>query len=85
MKLTSLSKSVRSIVSIGMFSAIAGMSVIQAVHAQPAAGKLGSVCTDAYFANPDYMYTIPPGKQQQKQQEAIDKFGSDPEIGRAHV
>lgn len=79
MQLTVLSKKFAQIGSVAILTAIQGMSVVQTAQAQtPPAGKPGSVCTDAYFANPDYMYTLPPGKQQQKQQAAIDKFEADP-------
>jgi hypothetical protein len=79
MKLTSVSKSIRTIGLITILSAIQGTIVIQTAQAQAIpAGKPGSVCSDAYFANPDYMYTLPPGEQQQKQQAAVDKFSADP-------
>jgi hypothetical protein len=76
MKRTSFSKSVRAIGLITLLSAIQGISMIPTAQAQAIpAGKPGSTCSDAYFANPDFMYsTFPPGKQQ----DTIDKFGADP-------
>jgi hypothetical protein len=79
MQPTFLAKTIRSIGSIAILSAIQGTTMLQTAQAQAIpAGKPGSVCTDAYFANPDYMYTLPSGEQQQKQQEAVDKFSADP-------
>ncbi len=76
MKQTSLSKTVRTIGLMTILSAIQAISIVQTVQAKAIpAGKPGSVCTDAYFENPDFMYSAQPGK---RQQEAIDKFGSDP-------
>jgi hypothetical protein len=79
MKLTSLSKTVRTIGLITLLSALPGMSIAQIAQAKAIpAGKPGSVCTDAYFANPDYMYTLPPGKLQQQQQAALAKLNGTP-------
>jgi hypothetical protein len=79
MKRTSLSQSVRTIGFITILSVIQGISLGQTAQAQAIpAGKPGSVCTDAYFANPDYMYTLPPGKLQQQQQAALAKLNGTP-------
>jgi hypothetical protein len=72
MKLTFLSKSVRTIGLIGMIATIEGMAVVQTAQAQPT--ETGVACSAAYFANPDYMYNLPPGKAQ----EAVAKFSADP-------
>jgi hypothetical protein len=83
MKLTSLSKKVRTILGtrgyaiglITILSAIQGMHLVQTAQAQAIpAGKPGSVCSDAYFANPDYMYDPRPGKEK----DMVDKYISDP-------
>jgi hypothetical protein len=74
MKRISLSKTIRTIGLLTILSSIQGMSIVKTAQAIPA-GKPGSVCSDAYFANPDFMYSLQPGK---KQQELIDKFGMDP-------
>lgn len=75
MKLTSLANSVRAIGLIGMLVAIEGMSIVQTAQAQAIpAGKPGSVCSDAYFANPDYMYT----PVTEKQRRAVSEFGGNP-------
>jgi hypothetical protein len=74
MQLTSLSTIFRVIGFITIFSAIGCTKTVQATKAQPA-GKPGSVCSDAYFANPDFMYSVQPSG---KQQELLNKFGSDP-------
>jgi hypothetical protein len=75
MKLTSLSKTVRTISLITILSAIEGMSLVQTAQAQAIpAGKPGSVCSDAYFANPDYMYT----PVTEKQRKAVSEFGGNP-------
>jgi hypothetical protein len=80
MKRTSLSQSVRTIGFITILSVIQGISLGQTAQAQAIpAGKPGSTCSDAYFANPDFMYsTLPLGKQQ----ETIDKFGNDVDRGK---
>ena len=70
MQFTSLSKSVRSIGLIGMFSAIAGMSMRQIAQAQ---SNKPVTCSAAYFDNPDYMYN-PSGQEK----EAVDRFNADP-------
>jgi hypothetical protein len=74
MKLTSLSKSVRTMGLITILSTIQGMSMIKTVQAQ-AIISAGAVCTDAYFDNPGYMYQA----ATKQQQAAIDKFEKDPE------
>jgi hypothetical protein len=76
MQRTSLSKSVRTIRLITILSVIQSISLGQTAQAQAIpAGKPGSTCSDAYFANPDFMYSsLPPGKQQ----DTIDKFSNDP-------
>ena len=74
MKLTSLSKSVRTIVSIGILSAIVGTSMVPAAPAQ-AKPQTGSTCSAAYFNNPGYMYS-PVTKEQRA---AVDKFQNDPD------
>jgi hypothetical protein len=72
MKRISLSKTVRTISLLTILSSIQGMSIVQTAQAIPA-GKPGSVCSDAYFTNPDFMYNVRPGKQQ----KLVDKFGMD--------
>jgi hypothetical protein len=75
MKLTSLLKPVRTICLITILAAIEGMSLVQTAQAQsPPAGKPGSVCSDAYFKNPDYMYT----PVTEKQRKAVSEFGENP-------
>jgi hypothetical protein len=89
MKLTSLSKSVRTILGmrgycygkryatanglIIILSAIQGMSLLQTAQAQ-SKPQTGSVCTAAYFDNPGYMYQA----ETKEQQEAIDRFSAEP-------
>jgi hypothetical protein len=73
MKLTSLSKSVRTIGLIGTLFTIQGMSLAQTAQAQ-AKPQQGLFCTAAYFNDPGYMYN-PVTKQQQ---DAIDKYEADP-------
>jgi hypothetical protein len=73
MKLTFLSKSVRTIGLITLLSAIQGMSMVQTVQARPKP-QAQPVCSVAYFDDPGYMYQ--PATQQQ--QEAIDKYSTDP-------
>ncbi len=76
MKLTALSKSVRKIGLIGMLAAIALLESTSAIQAQAIpAGKPGSVCSDAYFANPDFMYSFPSGEEQMA---LINAFSNDP-------
>jgi hypothetical protein len=58
MKLTSLSKSVRTIGLITLLSAIQGMSMVQTAQAQAKPQK-SSACTAAYFDDPGYMYNPP--------------------------
>ena len=71
MKLTSLSKSVKSIGLITIVSAIQGMSLIQTAQAQ-ADINAGAVCTAAYFDDPGYMYN--PSQEQQKALSALPKY-----------
>jgi hypothetical protein len=79
MKLTALSKTIRTIALITILSAIQGTSIVQTAQAQAIpAGKPGSVCTDAYFANPDYMYTFPPEMQSKQQKAALEKLDGTP-------
>jgi hypothetical protein len=76
MKRTPLSKTVRTIGLIAILSAIQGMSLAQTAQAQAIpAGKPGSVCSDAYFANPDFMYssTLSP-----EQKAAFEKLANNP-------
>jgi hypothetical protein len=81
MKLTSLSKSVRTILGtrgyanglITILSAIQVMSLVQTAQAQ-SKPQTGSVCTAAYFDNPGYMYQA----ETKEQQEAIDRFSAEP-------
>ena len=74
MQFTSLSKSIRSIGLIGMFSAIVGTSMVPTAPAQ-AKPQTGSTCSAAYFNNPGYMYSPVTGKQR----AAVDKFQNDPD------
>ena len=55
MKLTSLSKTVRSIGLITILSTIQGISLVQTAQAQ-AKPSSKSACTAAYFDDPGYMY-----------------------------
>ncbi len=84
---TFLSKTIGSILGmkgyaiglISILSTIQGTTIVQTAQAQAIpAGKPGSVCTDAYFANPDYMYTLPPGKLQKQQEAALGKLDGTP-------
>ncbi len=83
MKPTFLSKTIRTILGtrgyaiglITILSTIQGTTILQTVQAQAIpAGKPGSVCTDAYFAHPDYMYTFPPEMQNKQQKAALEKL-----------
>ena len=71
MKLTSLSKSVKSIGLITIVSAIQGISLVQTAQAQ-ADINAGAVCTAAYFDDPGYMYN--PSQEQQKALSALPKY-----------
>lgn len=91
MKPTFLSKTIRSILGtrgyaiglITILSAIQGTSIVQTAQAQAIpAGKPGSVCTDAYFANPDYMYTFTPEMQNQQQKAALARLDGPARIKR---
>jgi hypothetical protein len=83
MKPAFLSNSIRKILgtrgyAIGLLtilSTIQGISIVQTAQAQAIpAGKPGSVCSDAYFKNPDFMY----GVRSKKQEELAAKFGMNP-------
>jgi hypothetical protein len=68
MKLTSLSKSVRTIGLITILSTIQGMSIVKTAQAQ-ADINAGAVCTAAYFDNPGYMYN--PSEEAQKARQKV--------------
>jgi hypothetical protein len=74
MKLTALSKTVRTIGLITLLSTIQGIGMIKAAQAQ-ANPNAGAVCTAAYFDDPGYMYN--PVTNQQI--AAVSKFNADPE------
>ncbi len=74
MKLPALSKSVRTIALLTVFSTIQGVSIVQTAQAQ-ADPNAEAVCTAAYFDNPGYMYQA----ATQQQQEAIDKYLRNPD------
>jgi hypothetical protein len=69
MKLSYLSKSVRTIGLLTILSTIQGMSLVQTAQAKPDPNA-GAVCTAAYFDNPGYMYQAATPQQQ----ELIDKY-----------
>ena len=71
MKLTSLSKTVRTIGLITILSTIQGMTMVKTAQAQ-ADINAGAVCTAAYFDNPGYMYN--PSQEQQKDLSASVKY-----------
>ena len=73
MKLTSLSKSVRTIGLIGILSTIVGMSMVPTAQAQPKS-PTGSACSAAYFDDPGYMYNL----ETAQQNAAFDKYNNDP-------
>jgi hypothetical protein len=75
MKLTSLSKSVRTIGLITLLSAIQGMSMVQTAQAQAKPQK-NSACTAAYFDDPGYMYNPPYDKlkAREKVRSALPKY-----------
>ncbi len=79
MKLTLLSKSVRTILGtrgyaiglITILSTIQGMNMVKTAQAQANINS-GNVCTAAYFDNPGYMYN--PSQKQQKDLSASPKY-----------
>jgi hypothetical protein len=74
MKLTALSKSVRTIGLITLLSTIQGMGILKTAQAQENVNA-GAVCTAAYFDDPGYMYN--PVTNQQI--AAVSKFEGNPE------
>jgi hypothetical protein len=74
MKLTALSKTVRTIGLITLLSTIQGMGMLKTAQAQ-ANPNAGAVCTAAYFDDPGYMYN--PVTNQQI--AAVSKFDRNPE------
>jgi hypothetical protein len=74
MKLTALSKTVRTIGLITLLSTIQGMGMLKTAQAQ-ANPNAGAVCTAAYFDDPGYMYN--PVTNQQI--AAVSKFDGNPE------